>query len=299
MALMSLSELNRAYMAESQTAKQKTFFSQAEPQPIVARMPKTMGPPHITDDGILAAKPPTSQRRDPAEPGAGAGLTREKLPGIFSRLPHVLSPAAQQRKSIDSETSGGQSKKTRATKKNKFLTAASAALFAIAILLAAAMIVTSGSDDKGPKTYFGHAFFNVLTNSMDGEIPQGAFIVVKQTDTDSLEIGDDITYRLDEKKTVTHKIIDVIEDYENSGSRGFQTKGVNNVYPDQDIVLDKAVVGKVEHVVPKLGAILSKMGEKILLIYILIGLCLLSYFVVRSIVAKSPKRKQEIAATVH
>jgi len=138
----------------------------------------------------------------------------------------------------------------------------------------------------------GYSYFTVLTSSMKDEIPKGSFILVRQTDPRKLGVGDNITFMKDAKTSVTHKIINVYENHENSGGRGFQTKGVNNFEPDKDIVYAKNVVGKVALVLPAAGTAILALRENIYIVFIIFGLCTLLSFLLRILFAK-PRRLSE------
>jgi signal peptidase len=98
---------------------------------------------------------------------------------------------------------------------------------------------------RGGRDVFGYSIFNVLTTSMQREIPKGSLVIVKDIGTDKIEIGDDITFLIDKNTTKTHRVIRIFEDYEGSGARGFETKGLENPLADEDIVYAANVVGKV------------------------------------------------------
>jgi signal peptidase len=92
---------------------------------------------------------------------------------------------------------------------------------------------------------FGFSFFMVLTGSMEREIPEGSLVIVKQTEPNAVEVGDDITFLSDKDNTITHRVIRIYENYEGSGARGFVTKGLENPMPDAEIVYADNMVGRV------------------------------------------------------
>ena len=104
-----------------------------------------------------------------------------------------------------------------------------------------------------PRNLFGYSFFTVLTSSMQSELPKGSLVLVKSTPGPELQVGDDITFLRDATTVVTHRIVDIVEDYEGSGGRGFQTQGIENPLPDEGLVHEVNVIGKVVWHVPKLG----------------------------------------------
>jgi len=113
------------------------------------------------------------------------------------------------------------------------------ALFLVGVLV---VQVTSGG---GVKTFMGFSMFTVRTSSMEDVYPKGSLIVTKSVDAKDLRVGDDITYLASETSTITHRIISIYDNYENTNERGFETQGIMNKDPDEDIVPAVNVVGKV------------------------------------------------------
>ena len=177
--------------------------------------------------------------------------------------------------------------------KNRLWGMISDALFYTAIVIILLSLMASCVHGGAPRTLLGYSYFTVLTPSMQDEIPQGAFILVHRTDPQKLGIGDNITYMRDQSTSVTHKIINVIENYQGSGVRGFQTKGVNNTAPDNGIVEAQNVVGKVIFVLPFLGAIVAALKTNIFLVVLLFGLFLILSFCLRWLFEARREEKQE------
>lgn len=88
----------------------------------------------------------------------------------------------------------------------------------------------------------------VLSGSMEPGIPVGSVVFVKETDVNSIEAGDIITYRLSGETMVTHRVVTV--DQEN---QQFITKGDANETEDANPVAFSDVVGKEWFHVPLLG----------------------------------------------
>ena len=168
----------------------------------------------------------------------------------------------------------------------------SSAIFYLAIVLIMLTVLTSGSDAGVPKTIFGYSYFTVVSHSMQDEIPKGSFILVKNTDPQYLEVGDTITYMRDRNTSVTHKIVGIFDDYNNSGARGFQTKGVNNAGPDSDIVHGSAIVGKVVFTIPAVGEFMTYLAANVYIVFIIFGLCMIISFCIRGLLVK-PKSKNQ------
>lgn len=126
-------------------------------------------------------------------------------------------------------------------------------LFSIVI----AVLAVSAGSSAAPRAFGSYSAFVVLTGSMDKVIPQGSLVVTKHVDPNELEIGDDITYMVSEKTTVTHRIVEIQEEYLDTGARAFRTQGVMNKEPDRNLVAAVNVVGKVIYHNHILGVIVS------------------------------------------
>ena len=177
-------------------------------------------------------------------------------------------------------------------KRKNILKLVSDLLFYFAIFTVLVAVLTSAPNDGPPKTLFGFSYFTVLTPSMQSEIPKGSFILVKETDPRQLEVGDNITFLKENNTTVTHKIMSIYDDYQGSGSRGFETKGVNNANPDKDIVHESNIVGKVVFSLPGLGAAIAALRSNILIMVIIFGLCVILSFLLRAIFGKRSKMEE-------
>ena len=117
---------------------------------------------------------------------------------------------------------------------------ASIVLVAIVVLIA---VLLMGAKVIGLKTY------SVISPSMKPAYNVGDLVYVKSVDPETIEVGDAITFVLDEKLTVaTHRVVSV--DLENSH---FYTKGDANDTPDANPVHFKNLVGKVVFKLPLLG----------------------------------------------
>ena len=142
-------------------------------------------------------------------------------------------------------------------------------LTAMAVLLL--LVLVFGAVALNSNNFFGYSFFAVLSNSMYDEIPKGSLIVVRQTDPQSLKVGDTITYKRDRTTTVTHRVVEIHENYNDSGTRGFTTMGINNADPDTGIVYADSVIGLVSYCIPGLGSVLTYIMDNIKIICILLG----------------------------
>ena len=131
----------------------------------------------------------------------------------------------------------------------------------LAALVAGAFFISQG--DKTP--VFGYSFMNVLTWSMEPDIPQGSLVIVKQVDVSAIQIGDDITYMIDAETSVTHRVIGIIEEFNGTGERGFETQGIANDTPDFEVVPAMNVAGVVRACIPRIGNWLAWLSANLLI----------------------------------
>ena len=111
---------------------------------------------------------------------------------------------------------------------------------------------------------------------MRSEMPEGSLILTRATPPEQIQIGDDVTYVRKDLKTVTHRVIEIHENYRNSGVRGFRTKGIDNPNPDEQIVHAENVLGVVVCHLPGAGMALEYIQQNpLLLIGLSAGLLLL------------------------
>ena len=243
MALRSLDDINRIFLADNQTPELITELKPITPLIIEVEPPRSMMPRRTEINDLR------SSRRY----GEQAGVKPfPKERGLFTAISDML--------------------------------------FSLAIVMILFVVLFSGTESGRPKTIFNYSYFTVVSPSMQDEIPQGSFILVKSIDPQKLKVGDNITYMADRSTSVTHKIVGIYENYDSSGALGFQTKGVNNTNPDQDIVYEASIVGKVVFVLPVFGTVLSHLSENVFLVFIIFGLCVLLSFFLRGVFTKSAKR---------
>ncbi|WLR42434.1 signal peptidase I [Bacillus carboniphilus] len=130
-------------------------------------------------------------------------------------------------------------------------------------------ITISSRASGGEPEIFGHQLKVVLSGSMEPGIKTGSIIAIEPGgDMTRFKEDDVITFKMDEDKLVTHRIVGVTEA---NGSVIYETKGDNNNAPDMDPVLPENVVGEYNgFTIPYVGYFLefaqSKEGSALLLI---------------------------------
>ncbi len=117
---------------------------------------------------------------------------------------------------------------------------------------------------------FGFQCFNVISGSMEPKYSVGDLIYVKEVDVNSIQVGDDITFVLNEDLVVaTHQVVRI--DAEN---QRFYTKGLANEIEDGEPVHFNNVIGVPKFSIPKLGYV-SNFVQNPPGTYITIGIGLL------------------------
>ena len=100
----------------------------------------------------------------------------------------------------------------------------------------------------------GFRTFTVMSGSMEPELPVGSLIYVRPVDYSTLNVGDVISYVAnDEKTVVTHRIVSIEVDKNDSDVWRFKTKGDTNSTADAGLVHYKNVLGTPMFVVPFIG----------------------------------------------
>ncbi|WAA10006.1 signal peptidase I SipW [Fervidibacillus albus] len=151
----------------------------------------------------------------------------------------------------------------------------------IATLIMLTVIVISSRASGGEPELFGYQLKIVLSGSMEPTFHTGSIILVKKVeDPTVMKEGDVITFVNENNQTVTHRIIDVLNQ---SGKPFYQTKGDNNEDPDSNLVIPDNVLAKYTGItIPYVGYLLEyasrPVGTAILLI--IPGAILLGYSVI-------------------
>ena len=196
--------------------------------------------------------------------------------------------ADEEHASEDEEETPAAAADARARKKSKGRLVGDILFYTVVVLILLATLVFHGKTNETFQL-FDYSAFTVLTGSMEREIPQGSLVITKMVDPGSIMVGDDITFVRSDNATVTHRVIDIVENYEDSGERGFETKGIANPDPDPDIVYAGNLVGVVKLTVPELGFALKYISENIGLVFALLGGVLVTAIAISKIFSKPKK----------
>ncbi|MCL2022892.1 MAG: signal peptidase I [Oscillospiraceae bacterium] len=120
-------------------------------------------------------------------------------------------------------------------------------------------------------------WFNVSGESMQREIPKGSLIFVKKIEAEKIQIGDTITFHHSSGDVVTHKVVDIEDNYANDGSKGFRTQGSESLEVDEEVVLSHRVIGVVVKHFPKIGKAFAFLGKLVpvllVTVYLVFSIC--------------------------
>lgn len=133
--------------------------------------------------------------------------------------------------------------------------------YAALIVLVLGVLVIKSSGNGAPVIIGGFSIQHVLTASMQDEIPRGSLVMTRQVDPATLQVGDDISYMRNETTTVTHRIVGIIQDYQNTGQLAFETQGIMNREKDAQPVPAVNVVGKVIFHSYALGVVMNFLSR--------------------------------------
>lgn len=100
---------------------------------------------------------------------------------------------------------------------------------------------------------FGLQVFSVLSGSMEPVYHTGSLIYVKEVDYTDIEVGDVITFMLDEETVATHRVVQIVPDEQDPTVLRYQTKGDANENVDSTLVHYKNVIGTPVFTIPYLG----------------------------------------------
>ena len=190
------------------------------------------------------------------EQGAFPSTSHERAPMPDNKPEAKEEPVGQESKPQHSASAKAGPKKGRAGK-----IIGECVFYGLLLLLILSAVFVRTTSDGSPRSLAGYSGMIVLTESMQSEIPKGSLVITKTVDPQSLQIGDDITYMANQTTSVTHRIIGIIENYENTGQRAFQTQGIMNDQPDSQPVPAVNVVGKVVFHSETLGVVASFIGS--------------------------------------
>ena len=107
-----------------------------------------------------------------------------------------------------------------------------------------------GKINGGKTQLFGNEILVVLSGSMKPAFDTGSIVAIKPVPFSEIQIGDIVTFEDLDKRTITHRVIDIVDGK-------LITKGDANDGQDTDPVTPDRVRGKVQFTVPYIGYLIN------------------------------------------
>ena len=164
-------------------------------------------------------------------------------------------------------------------------------VFVPLLLINVTLIVKSyTSPDKVPD-FLGYKPFIVLSGSMEPSIMTGDMVFVKETDPDSLKVGDVIAYKSG-SAVVTQRIVEVKSE---NGETRYVTQGDANNAADQSLVKPADVEGIYQRRVAGAGNLAMFMQTTTGMILFVV--CPLVLFVLWDVIRRQLESRKEVSRT--
>ena len=164
-------------------------------------------------------------------------------------------------------------------------------VFVPLLLINVTLIVKSyTSPDKVPD-FLGYKPFIVLSGSMEPSIMTGDMVFVKETDPDSLKVGDVIAYKSG-SAVVTHRLVEVKSEH---GETRYVTQGDANNAADQGMVKPADVEGIYQRRVAGAGNLAMFMQTTTGMILFVV--CPLVLFVLWDVIRRQLESRKEVSRT--
>ena len=164
-------------------------------------------------------------------------------------------------------------------------------VFVPLLLIFVTLIVKSYTcPDKVPD-FLGYKPFIVLSGSMEPSIMTGDMVFVKETDPDSLKVGDVIAYKSG-SAVVTHRIVEVKSE---NGETRYVTQGDANNAADQSLVKPADVEGIYQRRVAGAGNLAMFMQTTTGMILFVV--CPLVLFVLWDVIRRQLESRKEVSRT--
>jgi len=150
------------------------------------------------------------------------------------------------------------------------------AIFYGFLIAAVALAFFYRSGDNSGQSFGPFAYNTVLTSSMKSVYPKGSLVTswaLKPGEPvqAGLEKGTDIVLIREDGMIIVHRIIEIMDNHEESGQRGFRTQGVDNPTQDDWVTYEGNVIGRVTWHAPYLGDALAYIAEKFIWILVVLA----------------------------
>ena len=174
-------------------------------------------------------------------------------------------------------------------------------LIIIVFIVSSLVVVASITANRtgGQPSVMGYVFSSVQTDSMQGTINKGDFVVGKLIDDNTeIKVGDIVSYREyynGKEITITHRVVEVME--ENLSAPGYITQGDNEQYADEIIKTRNTIQSIYKFRIPFLGGFIdflkTPLGFILCLVLPLLGFIAWQAYKLVSLYLKSKKLELE------
>ncbi len=155
-------------------------------------------------------------------------------------------------------------------KKSKWVITVIFAILLIFLILLVGNMIYSQITHKVP-AFFGYSVMNIISRSMEPDIPKNTFILIQRVDPELLKEGDIITFYSSDPTIKglpnTHRIIQIIFE---DNQKLFVTKGDANAIPDLYDVKPEDIIGVYVKNIASLGKLGAVFQNKTFIFILLV-----------------------------
>lgn len=186
-------------------------------------------------------------------------------------------------------------------KKDKLINAirltAKISWWCVIVLLAFLLVNILGAKLSGkvPRV-FGYSVMNIVSSSMEEEIPKGCYILIKKADPQQVELGDVICFYSTDPKIYgipnTHRVVE--EPIVTEGGIEFVTRGDANPVNDKETAKGERLIGIYVKRLDGLTAFSRIIeGKTLIIVIIVLQICIISMFAYTAMASKTKAQVQE------
>lgn len=137
-----------------------------------------------------------------------------------------------------------------------------------------------------------YSLLEVKGTSMNPDIKNGDLIVIDRRVKNNYEIGDIVSFRVEDGSIITHKIIEIEK---KNGINKYFTKGVNNNYQDNDYIEIKQIIGEYKNIrIPLIGYVIGFANTRLgYILLVIIPMGLLFVLAMRELLKEVLKKRGE------
>ncbi len=167
-----------------------------------------------------------------------------------------------------------------------------AVILTIIIAMSIFLIIKAKSNPDEIPSFLGYMPMTVLSGSMSPVMQAGDLIIVRSIKPEEVKVGDVITYNMDKKFLVTHRVIEVLND---NKQMKFRTKGDANSVVDEKLVSGRQLIGTLAYKIPY-GGYAAKLAASLqgLVLLILIPAFLLIGGELKTILSYVHSKKKQL-----